>query len=52
MINGNYFFLTISIKKKGLRNQLIKDTEVAENNFFKKHLKTLKQNYYSDYDLR
>jgi len=45
LVNGKYFYLTIPIKKKGLKAQLIKDCEIQDTNFFRNHLKTIKHNY-------
>tara|TARA_B100001057_G_C22865183_1_gene956156 strand:+ start:2020 stop:2733 length:714 start_codon:yes stop_codon:yes gene_type:complete len=45
LVNGKYFYLTIPIKKKGLKSQLIKNCEIQDNKFFRNHLKTIKHNY-------
>ena len=45
LVNGKYFYLTIPVKKKGSRSQLIKECEIQDNKFFLNHLKTIKHNY-------
>lgn len=45
LVNGKYFYLTIPIKKKGLKSQLIKECEIKDNKFFLDHLKIIKHNY-------
>jgi hypothetical protein len=42
---NDYEYLTVPVKKSGQRNQLIKDVEIFDKNFFEKHLTIIKFNY-------
>ena len=41
----NFLYLTVPVKSKGKRNQLIKDVEIYDNLFFSDHLKKIKHCY-------
>ena len=43
--NNKIFYLTIPVKKRGLRSQLINSAEIKDKKIFKDHIKTIRHNY-------
>ena len=45
LINNKEKFLTVPVKSKGSRFQKICEVKINDENFYEKHIKTIKQNY-------